>query len=301
MVLVGEGAAAEDQRRILQRAGALIVGEGSKATLAVVVDDPAAVSRLKVRGALVYAVGRPELCDFTPVEAANSMPDKVVKRRWLARKPHIAETREAGVESQEIPPDDGGEAATDEAKATELAISLPVAAKTMAETVIAEAECAAPEVPVVAAPETAAEAPPESPETPPDDSTEEAEGKSENASVRAPIDLYTAAPPRAANGVMTRIGRTIGTLLRSAWRLLAACLRAIFAPFAAVVEILTGAIQTWTSRAFERPISIDLTLAGSVPASAAPEAWRGDEVSTNEPSSQAGETDLLPASEQSTR
>lgn len=65
VVLVGDGTVADEHRTLLTRAGAFIVAEGSKANFAVVVDDRAAVSRLKVRGALVYAVGEPELSDFT--------------------------------------------------------------------------------------------------------------------------------------------------------------------------------------------------------------------------------------------
>lgn len=85
VVLVGEGEVAEEHRGLLKRAGAFIVAEGSKAAFAVVVDDPAAVSRLKVRGCLVYAVGQPELSDFmlaTPAaqgkaaRKADSLPAK---------------------------------------------------------------------------------------------------------------------------------------------------------------------------------------------------------------------------------
>lgn len=65
VVLVGEGPAADAHRRILERAGAHVVGEGSRAALAIVIDDAAAVSRMKVRGCLVYAVGHPEQSDFT--------------------------------------------------------------------------------------------------------------------------------------------------------------------------------------------------------------------------------------------
>jgi len=66
VVLVGEGEAAEAKRRLLERAGARVVGEGADgAALAIVVDDEAAVTRLKARGILVNAVDRPKLCDFT--------------------------------------------------------------------------------------------------------------------------------------------------------------------------------------------------------------------------------------------
>jgi uroporphyrin-III C-methyltransferase / precorrin-2 dehydrogenase / sirohydrochlorin ferrochelatase len=65
VILLGAGPAAGAKRRLLERAGAVIVGEGTAAALAIVVDDDAAVARLKARGVLVNAVDRPELCDFT--------------------------------------------------------------------------------------------------------------------------------------------------------------------------------------------------------------------------------------------
>ena len=105
VVLVGTGEAAEAKRRVLERAGAVVVGEdgtpfpsasppfpfvpseveghaprGEGAStslgmngggevgapqLAIVVDDEPAVARLKARGILVNAVDRPQLCDFT--------------------------------------------------------------------------------------------------------------------------------------------------------------------------------------------------------------------------------------------
>ncbi|WP_375270353.1 bifunctional precorrin-2 dehydrogenase/sirohydrochlorin ferrochelatase [Sphingomonas sp.] len=67
VVLVGEGEAADAKRRLLERAGATIVGEQrvGEARLAVVADDEAAAHRLKARGLLVNVVDRPELCDFT--------------------------------------------------------------------------------------------------------------------------------------------------------------------------------------------------------------------------------------------
>jgi uroporphyrin-III C-methyltransferase/precorrin-2 dehydrogenase/sirohydrochlorin ferrochelatase len=64
VILVGEGPMAETQRRLIERAGGRIVGEGSKAALAIVIDDAAAVSRLKVRGVLVCAIDQSELSDF---------------------------------------------------------------------------------------------------------------------------------------------------------------------------------------------------------------------------------------------
>jgi uroporphyrin-III C-methyltransferase/precorrin-2 dehydrogenase/sirohydrochlorin ferrochelatase len=66
VILVGEGEAAEPKRRLLERAGAIVVGEDDPdARLAIVADDDDAVARLKERGVLVNAVDRPELCDFT--------------------------------------------------------------------------------------------------------------------------------------------------------------------------------------------------------------------------------------------
>lgn len=65
VILVGDVEATDAKRRLLERAGAEIVGETAQAPLAIVVDDDAAVARLKARGVLVNAVDRPELCDFT--------------------------------------------------------------------------------------------------------------------------------------------------------------------------------------------------------------------------------------------
>ncbi len=70
VILLGEGEPAAAKRRLLERAGASIVGEEAAAALAIVAieDDAealAAIARLKARGVLVNAVDRPEQCDFT--------------------------------------------------------------------------------------------------------------------------------------------------------------------------------------------------------------------------------------------
>lgn len=70
VILLGDGDAADAKRRLLERAGAVIVDEAAQAALAIVaIEDEAeavaAVARLKSRGILVNAVDRPALCDFT--------------------------------------------------------------------------------------------------------------------------------------------------------------------------------------------------------------------------------------------
>jgi uroporphyrin-III C-methyltransferase/precorrin-2 dehydrogenase/sirohydrochlorin ferrochelatase len=65
--VIGDGPAADAKVRLMERAGAHIVGEDSvEATLAVIANgDEAAAARLKARGLLVNVVDRPDLCDFT--------------------------------------------------------------------------------------------------------------------------------------------------------------------------------------------------------------------------------------------
>lgn len=70
VILIGDGEAAMAKRRLLERAGARIVHDEGDAVLAIVaVDDDALaeqiVERLRAGGALVNAVDRPALCDFT--------------------------------------------------------------------------------------------------------------------------------------------------------------------------------------------------------------------------------------------
>lgn len=71
VILLGDGPAAAAKRRLLERAGAIIMAdEAQDAQVAIVaLDDPAAAEeasdRLRRRGILINAPDRPELCDFT--------------------------------------------------------------------------------------------------------------------------------------------------------------------------------------------------------------------------------------------
>jgi uroporphyrin-III C-methyltransferase/precorrin-2 dehydrogenase/sirohydrochlorin ferrochelatase len=79
VMLLGDGPAADAKRRLLERAGAVIVGEDADARLAIVAiaDDvaaEAAVARLRARGILVNAVDRPALCDVTVPAIVDRAP-----------------------------------------------------------------------------------------------------------------------------------------------------------------------------------------------------------------------------------
>lgn len=75
VLVLGSGEAAEPKRRLVERAGAMIVADQSEALVQgvriafVALDDPAeceaAAADLKQAGLLVNVVDRPELCDFT--------------------------------------------------------------------------------------------------------------------------------------------------------------------------------------------------------------------------------------------
>ncbi len=68
VIVLGEGAAAEAKRRLVERAGAYVVEEDNReARLAFIAKDNPELdaTRLKARGVLVNVADRPELCDFT--------------------------------------------------------------------------------------------------------------------------------------------------------------------------------------------------------------------------------------------
>ena len=77
VIVLGEGDAAEAKRRLVERAGGIVVEDDDRdARLAfVALDNPElAVVRLKARGVLVNVTDRPDLCDFTVPSVLDREP-----------------------------------------------------------------------------------------------------------------------------------------------------------------------------------------------------------------------------------
>jgi len=77
VIVLGEGEAAAAKRRLVERAGGVVVGEDDPdARLAfVALEEPAeAAARLRARGMLVNVVDRAELCDFTVPSILDRSP-----------------------------------------------------------------------------------------------------------------------------------------------------------------------------------------------------------------------------------
>ncbi|MES2986705.1 MAG: bifunctional precorrin-2 dehydrogenase/sirohydrochlorin ferrochelatase [Pseudomonadota bacterium] len=65
VILIGNGETAEAKRRLLERAGAVIVDSGASLAIVALDAPDAVVAELRGRGVLVNTVDRPDLCDFT--------------------------------------------------------------------------------------------------------------------------------------------------------------------------------------------------------------------------------------------
>ncbi len=79
VIVLGEGEAALAKRRLVEKAGGIVVGEEAEARLAFVgIEDEEeaieAATRLRARGLLVNMVDRPALCDFTVPSLLDRSP-----------------------------------------------------------------------------------------------------------------------------------------------------------------------------------------------------------------------------------